>query len=513
MTQPPPHSPPPPRRVSLGRSSARRDQILALAVMILCLAGVFILQPVLTWQRIGVRDPQDQTKVIEAGIVPPPPAALRQLAAEFPRLILGGFRGLLVPFLWKQAEEDKNDRKWQDLNTTYNIIGKLEPYFVAVYVFNAWNQAYNLSAQWHGIDEKYDWVLEGLGHLYEGEEYNPKNPDILLEIAHMYFLKLGGSFERIAYREMWRADIAHQYLLEQGAPIDKRVMERHKRVRRFILRPQFNTELLEDPRNPSRVGFGIRIRGLFQNKATHEDEPLECRYGVSPFYFAFKEYQRCLAAGMPSTTGINIVHAYPAMSLRLWCRDDTYYAQGQVRDMFWKNVDGVPAPESITEFDRRVLEIRDCFRNVQKVAPRAVDEFEKHLAIFPANRPTHGKHILETQFIARVAEAESEMFEGLVNYYVGENRLPRQMTAEARRHLIACLPQYQRAIDGIESYLNKIYPIVNGRPQPDRADFAKYQLAMQERMEGVRAMLAAAEADGPGARCDFSFLKSDTIER
>ncbi|MEI8195768.1 MAG: hypothetical protein WCI73_07665 [Phycisphaerae bacterium] len=510
MTQPSRHSTP---RVSFGQSLARRDQLLALAAMVLCLVGVFLLQPELTRQRIGTRDQQDQTKIIEAGIVPPPPAAMRQLAAEFPRLTLGGFRGLLVPFLWKQAEEDKNDRKWQDLNTTYNIIGKLEPYFVAVYVFNAWNQAYNLSAQWHGIDEKYDWVLEGLGHLYEGEEFNPKNPDILLEIAQMYFLKLGGSFERITYRQMWRDGIAHQYLLEQESQTDQKVMERHKRVRRFILRKQFDTELLEDPRNPSKVGYGIRIRGLFQNKVTHEDEPLECRYGVSPFYFAYKEYKRCLAAGMPSTTGIQIVHAFPAMSLRLWCRDDSYFAQSKIKEMFWKNTDGVPVAETIPDFDRRVLEIRDCFRNVQKVAPLAVEEFEKHLAVFPGNRSTHGKHILETQFVAQVAEAEKEMFEGLVNYYVGENRSPRLMTSEARRHLIACLPKYQRAIDGIQNYLDRIYPITNGRPQPDRADYAKFQQAMQERMEGVRTMLGAAEADGPKAQYDFSFLKSDTIER
>jgi hypothetical protein len=503
-----------PPRVSVGQSSARRDQLVGLALMLLCLAGVFVIQPLLTRLRTGTQD--EAGKVVQAGIVPPPPAALNQMAAEFPRLTLGGFRGLLVPFLWKQAEDDKNERRWQDLDTTYNIIGKLQPYFVAVYKFNAWNQAYNLSAQWHGIDEKYQWVLEGLTHLYEGEQYSPHNADILLEEAQMYFLKLGGSFERIEYRQMWRDGIAHQFELgdnpEAGvtSPGTTALLDRHRRVRQFILMPQFRATLLEDPRNPQKQGYGVRIAGLRQ-KPDGTDDPVEFRYGLSPFYFAYIEYKRCLALGTPTSTGLQVIHAYPAMSLRLWCRDDDYYAQGKVCGMFFRSKQGeeAPAPEDIPDFDNQVMEIRDCYRNVQMVAPMAVQAFLDHLAVFPQNHNIHDKHILETKFLAQIADAESTMFEGLVSYYVGEGKTQRVLTPAARERLQASLPKYQAAVAGIQDYMDRTFPIRNNVAPQDRADYAKYQEALQGRVEGVRALLAA----GPKDRIDFSFLWADTVER
>lgn len=491
-------------RVTLGQSAARRAQLIGLALMVLCLVGVFLIQPVVSDMRLEKR----VNNVVVSGIVPAPPEAMKQLTAEFPRLTLGGFRGLLVPVLWHQSENNKNDRKWQDLNTTYNIIGKLQPYFVAVYVYNAWNQAYNLSAQWHGIDDKYQWVLEGLTHLYEGEQYNPRNPDILLEIAQMYFMKLGNSFERITYRQMWRDSIAHQYQLEDKK-LSKSSVERHLRVRKFILLPQFHATLLDDVRHPNQLGYGIQVTGL-RKKADGSDDPVSFRYGVSPFYFAYIEYKRCLQMGIPTTTSLAVAHGEPAMSLRLWCRDDSYFAQSTIREMFYRHADGTPASPEIAGFEDKVLELRDCFRNVPFVSQMALEEFNTHLMAFPSNRSIHNKHMLETRFIAKVAEAESEMFEGLVSYYLGEQKTPRVITAEARQHLQASLPKYEAAIDSIQQYLDQIYPVAeNGYVPADRADFTMFQTALQERAAGVKAMLLA----GPNEPLDFSFLKSDTIER
>ncbi len=233
-------------RHGLGEEPARRDQLFAVVVGVVLLALAILIQPALTNRR--------------ATLVDEPEASLRSLAINFPRLTLGGFRGLLATALWYQAEDDKDKHKWLDLETKYDIIGAIEPYFVTVYIFHSWNQAYNLSAQWHEEDSKYKWVLDGLAYLYKGEQYNPGNPDLLLEEGNLYFLKLGGSFERIFFRAHWRADLTR---LHELATIDQKdksdPTEALKLVKSFVDREQFHAQELPDPGGRNTLGYGISI--------------------------------------------------------------------------------------------------------------------------------------------------------------------------------------------------------------------------------------------------------------
>ena len=41
----------------------------------------------------------------------------------------------------------------------------------------------------------------------------------------------------------------------------------------------------------------------------------------------------------PSSMGSRVVDAWPAMSLRLWCRDDMYYTGQALRDLFGPSPD------------------------------------------------------------------------------------------------------------------------------------------------------------------------------
>ncbi len=488
--------------MSTGTSQARRDQLISLAIIIFCAIGIAVMHPILLGKRSAmVKDRFD---------------SIRQLSVEFPRLTLGGFRGILVPILWQRAEDNKNDRKWTELDSTYNIIGKLQPYFVTVYIFNAWNQAYNLSAQWHNIDEKYKWVLDGLGHLYEGEEFNPGNRDIQVELAQMYFLKLGGSFERISYRQFWRLDIEHQYMLESSfkptAPGGAANLDTHKKVRAYILKPEFNAKLLADPQDPGKVGYGIEITGLISGKP---NEPLSFKYGVSPFYFAYKEYQRSVTGGLgPSTMGRQVAAAFPAMSLRMWVRDDVFYSQSLMREMFqYAPKPGEPA-NFIPEFDRQVLAARDCFRNIKIIGPQSVEAFERYKGEYPDTyRMTHIKHELEVQWTQAIGEAEEQLFEGLVAWQINDRKMGGNTASAAKiiPYMTSALEKYDRAIAKIDDYLNTIYTR-DGKPDlnnPDRADFAKYQTAMRTRQEGIKAFLTLPAGQKPS----FDFLTPETVER
>lgn len=490
-----------------GNSRARRDQLIAGALALASMVGIFALQPAIKSRR--------------ADLVPHTDSNLRQLAADFPRLTLGGFRGFLAPFLWQRAEELKNERQWHELGTLYNLIAKLEPYFVSVYIFNGWNEAYNLSAQWHSIDRKYQWVLRGLDYLYDGEYYNPNHPDILYEISQMYFMKIGNSYERITYRQMWRDNLAHQYEVPEDVTATADKFDVHRLVRAFILKPHFNVELLENPSDPrdTRKGHGIKIKGLLKNP----DEFVEYPDGVSPFYFSYKEYQRTLDTAERMATPVSItspivVKAYPAMSLRLWCRDDAYYATNLVEDMFVKD----PALYAYTDpnaptaraFDQKVREIRRCFKNIEEIAgPKAIEGFDNYLIWFKntQNRDNtiHPKHRLEVKYVMAIARAESELFEALVAWHTSQEPASngvKPLTPQARTRLQAAVSKYDEAIAAVQTYLDQIYPDPNSY---DREDHAKWQNALRVRQDGIRKWLTAE----PNTRPDLAFLAQDTIER
>jgi hypothetical protein len=518
MSNAPSQAPAParPSNISVGQSRARRDQLICIATAVILMALIFALQPFLTSSR--------------AALIREPEGSWKGMTIAFPRLTLGGFRGLLATALWIKAEDDKNEHRWLQLETDYNYIGTLEPYFVTVYSFNAWNQAYNLSAQWHTDDTKYKWVLDGLTHLYEGELYNPNHPDLIIEEAHMYLLKLGGAYERIYYRRHWRYDIAHLYAAPPpNGPVSK-TGDTLLEVKNFVLRPQFNTKMLGN-------GHGIEITGLPDPKdpTKTSKDPIPFPYGVSPYYFAHQEYQRCLDQDprRPSTIGIQVVQAYPAMAERLWCRDDLYYSGETMREMFLSKdpetdqYSPTDKPPLKAEFTDHVLELRDCFRNVQMIAPKAINDFKlyielrKSVGAYAARdaEGTHRKHILETQAMQQIGLAESELFEGLVQYTLdnvddkGENWKDEPkvtISPAADQHFRKCIDLYSNALVAMDQYSQLTFPDLRpGIPNPDRGDFQQYVKTVHDRMDGARGLLTME----PGKKPDFMFLVGTTVEK
>ena len=63
----------------------------------------------------------------------------------FTTVALGGFRGLISNFLWIRANNLELDDKFFEAAQLADWITKLEPTFPTVWVFQAWNMAYNLS--------------------------------------------------------------------------------------------------------------------------------------------------------------------------------------------------------------------------------------------------------------------------------------------------------------------------------------------------------------------------------
>jgi hypothetical protein len=516
-----------PAAVSAWRGPARRDQAF------FCVLGIGLLACSAGMHRfLDVKRGEKEWNLVRED--PASEKKLESLAITLPRLTLGGMRGIASTYLWIQAEDDKNDRRWFDLETKYDIIGALQPYFASVYIYHSWNQAYNLSAQWQEPDTKYKWVLDGLSYVYKGEDFNPAHPDIYLEIAQLYTMKLGSASERIFYRQHWRSDLTRLHEIDKlrhdkiVAPADDATVSLqhvYNIVHRTDARdhqPYFHIQLLPNPNAPTSPyrGWGISISdprppekfNLFKDRTDGKPatDPVPFRYGVSPFYFGYCEYTRLLALPVgPTYTGGRSVNSWPAMCLRLWCRDDMYYTYDTMRQLFGKD-----SPKTIADvpaFNAKVDEIHDCHRNVQMIGPRSVELFTEHLSKYPEDRFIHPKHQREVEAYIAISKAEIRLFDALVAWQLNGQKIDDSAEGQKiKAALLAANQLYKDAVPSTEKWVDTVYPVVEGEPaNPDRAEFQRFVDALKNHSRGIEAMVSLT----PGQEPDMSFLDEEVVDR
>lgn len=107
-------------------------------------------------------------------------------AESVPLLLMGGLRGIAVDFLWARAITRHDEKKYYELLTINNLIAKLQPNFPAVWIFQSWNMAYNISREWDSPQYKWKWIYAGLEFAKKGAVKNPNNGDLFFELGYMY---------------------------------------------------------------------------------------------------------------------------------------------------------------------------------------------------------------------------------------------------------------------------------------------------------------------------------------
>lgn len=108
----------------------------------------------------------------------------------FTTLALAGFRGVAVDYLWVKALNLQLEGKWHEVRALTELIAKLQPHFPTVWVFNAWNLAYNISVEWQDPADQWKWIRDGLFYLDEGLLRNPHSVQILFEKGWIYWHKI-----------------------------------------------------------------------------------------------------------------------------------------------------------------------------------------------------------------------------------------------------------------------------------------------------------------------------------
>ncbi|MGQ3684621.1 MAG: hypothetical protein ACUBOA_06395 [Candidatus Loosdrechtia sp.] len=129
-------------------------------------------------------------------------------AEHLPLLLLGSLRGIAVDLLWIRAIARHEEKKYYELLTINNLIAKLQPDFPAVWIFQAWNKAYNIAHEWDAPQNKWKWVHAGLNFGKKGALKNPGSSDLLFELGYMYLHLFDRRFFKYAdyYREQLKRE-------------------------------------------------------------------------------------------------------------------------------------------------------------------------------------------------------------------------------------------------------------------------------------------------------------------
>jgi len=174
----------------------------------------------------------------------------------FTTVALGGFRGLIANALWMRASDLQEDDKFFEAAQLADWITKLEPHFPQVWVFEAWNMAYNISVKFKDFPDRWRWLQNGIELLRdEGLKYNPNEVLIYRELAWDFQHKVGANLDdaNMYYKQQWANEMAEVFGKMKGANFEKLVhpqtpdqTNRAARLReKFKMDPQFMQEVDE----------------------------------------------------------------------------------------------------------------------------------------------------------------------------------------------------------------------------------------------------------------------------
>jgi hypothetical protein len=135
-----------------------------------------------------------------------PVLELSDLPSEAVTVILGGFRGPYIVWLWIKAEEEKQQKVHFDLLDRYAKIAALQSDYPQVWTYMFWNIVWNVTVQWQSPERKYEWIRRGIEFLREGYRKNPHSALIMESMGRVYSEKLGRSQEAPYYRQRVKED-------------------------------------------------------------------------------------------------------------------------------------------------------------------------------------------------------------------------------------------------------------------------------------------------------------------
>lgn len=121
-------------------------------------------------------------------------------------LVLLGMRGMAVNMLWMDLDQQKDMKRWAEMQATTESIVRLQPHYEKVWDFNGWNLAYNTSAEWDAVPDRYYWVKQGAKFLKRGVERNKRSTELYYRTGKVIQHKIGYADESVDYRRYFLSD-------------------------------------------------------------------------------------------------------------------------------------------------------------------------------------------------------------------------------------------------------------------------------------------------------------------
>ena len=121
-------------------------------------------------------------------------------------LVLLGMRGVAVNLLRMQLDEQKDQKQWAQMRATTESVILLQPHYIQVWRYLGWNLAYNVSAEWDAVEDRYFWVKEGTKFLMQGSERNNRDPEVYWDTGNTLGKKIGRSDEWKHFRKFFKVD-------------------------------------------------------------------------------------------------------------------------------------------------------------------------------------------------------------------------------------------------------------------------------------------------------------------
>jgi hypothetical protein len=123
--------------------------------------------------------------VLVSALLPAPKSEAQPDVSEIARAtgirVLGATRGYATTGLWLRAGAAYDRGDLYETLAAYQLIRELQPRNPAVYSYLAWNQAYNISAQFPEIERREEWVIRGFKTLHEGQDRLPRDASLRMD--------------------------------------------------------------------------------------------------------------------------------------------------------------------------------------------------------------------------------------------------------------------------------------------------------------------------------------------
>lgn len=135
-------------------------------------------------------------------------------------IALGAFRGVFANILWIRAQKLKEAGRFYESMDLAQAITRLQPRFPRVWVFHAWNMAYNISVATETAEERWMWVNAGIDLLRrEAIPKNPSDPLIHRELAWIFNHKI----QQVAddANQYYKRRLAEEWTIVLGLPPDR----------------------------------------------------------------------------------------------------------------------------------------------------------------------------------------------------------------------------------------------------------------------------------------------------